>query len=273
LASTPKHPDPPSGETRSAAPPLSRFQRISLVAAILVLTGSGWSYLGYQDWAMRHMDRVDMAMPGAGSWSPADLLIVFVMWSVMMVAMMLPSAMPMLVTYRRLAGAGATRPGTVTALFGAGYVLMWTAFSAAATLAQWALHSALLISPAMRTNSLLSAALLIAAGVYQWTPVKQRCLAGCASPLQFLSRRWRSGETGALSMGVLHGAYCVGCCWVLMALLFVYGVMNIAWIAAINLYVLVEKTLPPTAWLPRVTGTLLIGWGLVLALLSLGTAA
>jgi predicted metal-binding membrane protein len=274
LASTLKHPDPASGEALSAAPPLSRFHRISLVAAILVLTASGWAYLGYQDWAMRHMDRVDMAMPGAGSWSPADLVIVFVMWSVMMVAMMLPSAIPMLAAYRRLAGAASTSPGTLTALFGAGYVLIWTAFSAAATLAQWAMHSALLVSPAMRANPLLSAALLIAAGVYQWAPLKQTCLAGCASPLQFLSGRWRGGKTGAaLWMGLLHGAYCVGCCWLLMALLFVYGVMNIVWIAAISLYVLAEKTLPPMAWLPRVTGTLLIGWGIALALLSWGMAA
>jgi predicted metal-binding membrane protein len=267
-----QRPDPPSGSGHGAAAPLSRFRRAIVVSAVLVLAGSGWAYLAYQDWAMRHMDRVDMAMPGAGPWSLADLVLVFVMWAAMMVAMMLPSATPMVLIHRRLAGAAASSPGAETAFFGAGYVLIWTVFSAAATVAQWGLHSALLISPAMRTNGLLSGALLAAAGVYQWTPLKQACLAGCASPLQFLSSRWRAGNLGALRMGMLHGAYCVGCCWLLMALLFVYGVMNIAWIAAISLYVLVEKTLPATTWLPRVTGMLLVAWGIVLTLFSLSAS-
>ncbi len=248
----------------ASAPPLSRFDRITVIACIGGLVAAGWTYLAYQDWAMRHMD--DMAMPGFGAWSPSDLTLVFIMWAVMMVAMMLPSAMPMLLIHRRLAGAAAARPGAQTALFALGYLLVWTAFGAVATIAQWALHSALLISPAIRTNAGLSGALLIAAGVYQWTPLKQTCLAGCASPLQFLSRHWRAGKIGAVRMGLLHGAYCLGCCWLLMALLFVYGVMNIAWIGAITLYILVEKLMPRTTWLPRAAGALLIGWGVALTL-------
>lgn len=241
-----------------------RIRRSILVAALVALVAASWSYLAYEDWAMRHMDLVTMAMPSAGRWSTVDFVLVFVMWAVMMVAMMLPSAVPTLRVYR---AAVSTRnekrgPDALTAVFAAGYVFAWTVFSAAATLLQSTLHGWSFVSPAMRaTTPTLAGALLVAAGVYQWTPLKRACLARCAFPLQSLTRHWRSGASGAWRMGVVHGAYCAGCCWLLMALLFVYGMMNLAWVAAIAAYVLAEKLLPTQKWLPRLAGALAIVWG------------
>ncbi len=241
-----------------------RIQRCVFAGGLLVLVVASWSYLVYQDWAMRHMDLVDMAMPGTGPWSFADFVLVFVMWAVMMIAMMLPSVLPTLRAYRAVVSTRdhERRPDTLTAVFAAGYVFTWTIFSAMATLTQSVLHTFTLVSPAMRAASpSIAGALLIAAGVYQWTPSKRACLAHCAWPLQFLLRHWRAGAPGAWRMGIIHGAYCVGCCWMLMALLFVYGMMNLAWIIAIAMYVLSEKLLPAQRWLPRLAGALLILWG------------
>ncbi len=248
-----------------------RFDRICLAAGIAALVAASWAYLVYQDWAMRHMDLVDMAMPSAGPWSPAEALWVFAMWAIMMVAMMLPSATPMLTVYRKLVAAREqrTRPAVLTALFAGGYLLVWLGFSAMATLAQWGLHQAALVSPSMiLTNAKVGAALFVVAGVYQWTPLKHSCLVGCRAPLDFLQRHWRSGAAGALSMGARQGVYCAGCCGLLMALLFVYGVMNAVWIAVITLYVLAEKLLPLGRWLPRTTGLGLVAWGLWMFLAS-----
>ena len=181
-----------------------------------------------------------------------------------MVAMMLPSALPTLRVYRAVVSTRGEKrgPDALTAVFAAGYVFTWTVFSAAATLLQSALHSLSLVSPAMRaTSPTIAGALLVAAGVYQWTPLKRACLARCAFPLQYLTRYWRDGASGAWLMGVAHGAYCAGCCWLLMGLLFVYGMMNLAWIVALAAYVLAEKVLPTQRWLPRLAGTLAVGWG------------
>jgi Predicted metal-binding integral membrane protein len=241
-----------------------RIRRRVFAGGLLALVVASWSYLVYQDWAMRHMDLVHMAMPGAGPWSSADFVLVFVMWAVMMIAMMLPSVLPTLRAYRAVVSTRnhQRRPDALTAVFAAGYVFTWTIFSAIATLTQSILHAFTLVSPAMRAASpSIAGALLIAAGVYQWTPSKRVCLAQCASPLQFLLRHWRPGASGAWRMGIVHGAYCAGCCWMLMALLFVYGMMNLAWIIAIAMYVLSEKLLPAQRWLPRLAGALLIFWG------------
>ena len=241
-----------------------RIQRSVLVAGLVTLVAASWSYLAYEDWAMRHMDLVAMAMPSAGRWSTVDFMLVFVMWAVMMVAMMLPSALPTLRVYRAVVSTRDQKPGpdALTAVFAAGYLFTWTVFSAAATLLQSALHSLSFVSPAMRaTSPTIAGALLVAAGVYQWTPLKRACLARCAFPLQYLTRHWRDRASGAWRMGVAHGAYCAGCCWLLMALLFVYGMMNLAWIVALAAYVLAEKVLPTQAWLPRLAGSLAIVWG------------
>jgi predicted metal-binding membrane protein len=242
--------------------------RLAFAGGLVVIITASWAWLGYQDWAMRHMDIAAMAMPSAGVWTWADLALVFSMWAVMMVAMMLPTATPMLLIYRRVVATrpGAASPQRLTAAFAAAYVAVWTIFSFAATLAQWGLHSGSLISSAMVvTNPIFGGALLIAAGIYQWTPLKNACLAGCRSPLGFLLNHWREGVGGALRMGAIHGVYCTGCCWLLMALLFVFGVMNLAWIVVLTAFVLTEKLLPPSRWLARISGTVLIAWGVAVA--------
>ena len=243
---------------------LVRQDRVVVVVGAAVIALLGWAYLFYQGWAMRHMDLVAMAMPSTGAWGPMDLLLVFAMWAVMMVAMMVPSATPMLLAFaaitrsRRAQGRGFV-PLWV---FLAGYLVLWTAFSLAATLAQWGLHSLALISPMMvGTSPLLGSLLLIAAGVYQWTPLKQACLRHCRSPLQFLLICWQDGTAGAFLMGLRHGAYCLGCCWLLMAVLFAVGVMNLAWIAALSVFVLVEKIIPRGFWVAKAAGLVLMGWG------------
>ena len=159
----------------------------------------------------------------------------------------------------------AARPLVPVGIFLAGYLAVWTAFSAVATLAQWGLHKAALLSPAMAaTSPYLNGGLLIAAGVFQWTPLKRMCLKGCRSPLSFLMSEWREGKAGAFIMGLRHGSYCVGCCWILMALLFVAGVMNLLWVAVIALFVMAEKTVPRGELLGHITGVALVAAGAAL---------
>ena len=189
-------------------------------------------------------------MLGLHPWTPAHGAMVLAMWVVMMVGMMLPSAMPMTLLYtavaRKAARAGA--PVAPVSAFVAGYLLAWTLFSVGATVAQWALERAALLSPMLVASSpALGCALLAGAGLYQLTPLKDVCLEHCRSPAHFIAAHWRPGALGALRMGVAHGAYCVGCCWVLMGLLFFGGVMNLLWIAAITLFVLLEKVVPSGA--------------------------
>jgi len=189
----------------------------------------------------------------------------FLMWTEMMVAMMVPTAAPMILTFAMVnrRRREQERPFVPTGIFLLGYLVVWTGFSILATLAQWGLHSAALISHAMvSTSPLFGGILLLAAGVFQWTPLKQRCMIHCRSPLSFFLTEWRDGKAGALWMGLKHGIYCTGCCWALMLLLFLLGVMNIWWIAAITLFVLAEKLLPKSAALSRASGLLLALWGL-----------
>lgn len=201
---------------------------------------------------------------GADQWGPTGVLLLFVMWTVMMVAMMVPSAAPMVLAFltvnQRRQSAG--RQYVPVGIFLAGYLAIWTAYSAVATLAQWGLHKAALLSPAMvATSPFLNGGILIAAGVFQWTPLKHRCLKGCRSPLSFLMSEWREGKAGAFMMGLRHGSYCVGCCWILMALLFVAGVMNLLWVAVIALFVLAEKSLPRGELFGRATGVAFVAAG------------
>jgi predicted metal-binding membrane protein len=186
------------------------------------------------------------------------------MWAVMMVAMMVPSASPMILTFaivnrRRIEE---RRPFVPTTVFLLGYLLVWGSFAAAATLGQWGLHTSALLTPMMRsTSDILGGALLIAAGIFQWTPLKRVCLTQCRSPLGFIMSEWREGTRGALVMGLRHGTYCLGCCWILMGLLFVAGVMNLLWVAAIAGLILVEKVAPRGQWVGRVVGLAFTGWG------------
>jgi len=243
----------------------TRVDRWTLVAGVATLVAASWAWLAYQAWSMAHMDIVAMAMPSVGRWGPADLGLVLVMWVVMMVAMMVPTAAPVVLLYQRVvAGRDASaRPVVLTGFFVAGYVLAWSLFAVAATLVQWALHGAAVLSPAMRlTGPTIGGAVLILAGVYQWTPLKHACLAQCRTPLAFLLNAWRGGKIGALAMGLRHGAYCTACCWLLMVILFVVGVMNLAWIVALTALVLTEKLLPHGERFARASGVALAAWGL-----------
>lgn len=205
-------------------------------------------------------------MPRSLPWTLTDLGATALMWSVMMVAMMLPSALPMLLLYsgaegRRRDEGGATAS---TSLFAAGYLLVWAAWSLVAATLQGALQALLLLllSPGLATTSaVLGASFLLLAGGYQLTPRKDACLAHCQSPLGFLLAHWREGSWGALRMGLHHGAYCFGCCWALMGFLFVGGVMNLLWVATLAGFVLLEKVVARGPWLSRASGLLLIAWG------------
>jgi predicted metal-binding membrane protein len=196
-----------------------------------------------------------------GSWDARYVLLIFLMWAVMMVGMMLPSAAPTLLLFATVLRKSDPRSAPVgrTYAFAGGYLLAWTAFSLAATLLQWALAEMALLSPMMITGSpTLGALILVVAGIYQWTPLKRSCLTRCRSPAVFVSRHYRAGVMGALRMGASHGIYCVGCCWALMLLLFFGGVMSLTWIAAITIFVLLEKLAPLGAQGGRLSGALLL---------------
>ena len=242
--------------------------RALVIAGLVAITLLAWAYLFYlarSGESMSGMDAAGSAMSMA--WTPVDFLLMFLMWAVMMVAMMTPSATPMLLTFaninRRRQEQG--NPYVPTGVFLSGYLLVWAGFSIAATLLQWALHSASLLSSMMSlTSPVLGGILLLAAGVFQWTPLKNACLRHCRTPMGFITNDWREGRRGALAMGLHHGAYCLGCCWALMGLLFLLGVMNLLWIAALAAFVLVEKVAPGAPWVSRITGLVLLAWGLAL---------
>jgi predicted metal-binding membrane protein len=205
------------------------------------------------------------------AWTPGHAVLMFFMWWIMMMAMMLPSASPMILLFARFNRSQREKgaPYVPTAIFALGYLLVWAAFSLVAVTAQWGLERSGLLSSMMAgTSVILGAALLLAAGVYQLTPLKYACLKHCRSPLFFISHHWRPGDWGALRMGVEHGAFCTGCCWFLMALLFYGGVMNLFWIIGLALLVLVEKVAPAGQWVGRVMGAGLIAWGGALLLVA-----
>lgn len=240
-----------------------RRERLLVTAGLLLVVALSWAYLLSGAGMMEEMG--DMLMPmSSGPWTPGHALIVLVMWAVMMAAMMLPSAAPMILLHATLARRRSERgePAVTSGAVAAGYLAVWAAFSGAATLLQYGLEQAALLSPMMQTTSrVLAGGVLVAAGLYQWTPLKQACLRHCRSPLDFVMTYWRPGARGAFAMGLRHGAVCVGCCWLLMLLLFVGGVMSLAWIAGIALFVLVEKLSPAGHWLGRAAGVLLVAWG------------
>jgi predicted metal-binding membrane protein len=208
-----------------------------------------------------------MAMPQMQAWDLVDLVFLFLMWAVMMLAMMVPSAAPMILMFTTVNRRRAEQQQAAvrTGIFLLGYLIVWTAYSALAASAQWGLHAATLLSPMMAvTSRYLGGALFIAAGIFQWTPLKEACLTTCRSPLGFIMSEWREGVGGALVMGLRHGAYCVGCCWALMALLFVAGVMNLVWVAAIAAFVLIEKVVPGGRQVSRLAGALFVVAGVLL---------
>jgi predicted metal-binding membrane protein len=250
---------------------LVRRDRTLVIVGLAAIAALAWTYTAYLAAGMAEMDmgasRAGAMMPQTHPWGVVDVLLTWIMWSVMMVAMMVPSAAPMVLLFAasdRKRGPARSPLGT-TALFLLGYLIVWAAFSAAATVLQWGLHAAALLSPMMVTTSAwLGGSLLVAAGVFQLTPMKSACLHHCRSPLHFLMGEWREGAWGALAMGVKHGAYCVGCCWVLMALLFVAGVMNLLWVAVITIFALVERIAPRGDVVGRVAGVVLVLAGLLM---------
>ncbi len=203
---------------------------------------------------------------GPAAWHPAALAALAIMWIAMMAAMMLPSATPMILLYAAIARQARARGehAASTALFALGYLAVWTGFALVATFGQTTLsHTAQLDPRATLISRIAAGALLIAAGLYQLTPWKQTCLRHCRSPMSFVITHWQGGRGGALRMGVLHGAFCLGCCWCLMLLLFVGGVMNLWWIVGLTVFVMVEKSLPGSVWIERASAAVLIGWGVL----------
>ena len=210
-----------------------------------------------------------MATAQVRSWTGVDFGLMFVMWAVMMTAMMVPTASPMILIFARVNRnrKEQDKPYASTGIFLAGYVVVWSGFALGATAAQWGLSSLALLSPMMvSTSAYLGGGLLIAAGLFQWSPIKYACLSKCRTPLGFIMAEWRDGRGGAIVMGLRHGSYCLGCCWVLMGLLFVLGVMNLLWIAALSAFVLIEKVSPRGYTVSRITGVGLVGWGLYLVI-------
>jgi predicted metal-binding membrane protein len=264
----------PVAEVRTPTPSvLERLlgrDRLAVVSGLAGAIALSWFYLVPVSRDMYGPMNGPSAWMMEGTWDARYFLLIFLMWAVMMIGMMLPSAAPTTLLFATVLRKSDPQNAPVarTYAFAAGYVLVWTAFSLAATLLQWLLARAALLSPMMTiTSSTLGALVLMAAGVYQWTPLKQACLTHCRAPADFISRHWRPGVAGALRMGASHGAYCVGCCWVLMLLLFFGGVMSLTWIAAITVFVLLEKLAPRGVQGGRLSGVLLMLAGVVVLFL------
>jgi len=282
--------------TDAALTAVLRRDRAMVVIAIVVITVLAWAYIlwlaaqmgmaGVSTAATAEGAMAGMHMPGGSgtmagmdmgaavepafrTWSVADFAFMFTMWAVMMVGMMTPSVAPMVLLYgavgRNVGASG--RPLAATGWFVAGYLSAWIAFSLAATGAQWTLTRLALLTPMMESASgIFGGMVLIAAGLYQWSPLKDTCLRQCQTPLGFLMSRggFRSDPFAALRLGAEHGAYCVGCCWVLMTLLFVGGIMNVLWIAGLTILILLEKVVPMGRLIPRVAGAVIATGGLFL---------
>ena len=254
---------------------LLRHDRLVVLAALLTLTAVCWVYVFAG--AGTGMPAIEMsALPTAtnvtghmafmepAQWTAGYAALMLWMWWVMMVAMMLPSAAPAILLFAAIDRQRQTgqAPYAPTVVFTAGYLTIWALFSVGATALQWLLEKVALMSPLMVTTStILGGALLIAAGIWQFTPLKDACLRHCRSPADVITR-WRgSGPFGPFYTGIMHGTFCLGCCWVLMLLLFYGGVMNVYWIAGLALLVLIEKIFPAGVWLSRAIGGALIVWG------------
>jgi predicted metal-binding membrane protein len=261
---------------------LFRHSRAITWIALALVCALAWLYVlmgagsGMSPWDMTtlsplpHRDAPEVAVQ-VSAWSTAMWVLMIAMWWIMMIAMMVPSAAPTILLYDKVRRAHVVnetmgespRRLASTGAFTFGYLLAWFGFAVIATLAQWALErSGLLSVTTMGSQSRWwSGAVLIGAGLYQFVPLKYACLSHCRAPAGLLVRHWRPRATGALWLGALHGAYCVGCCWALMALLFVGGVMNVAWIAVLSVLVMMEKLLRAGHWISRGVGCVLVAWG------------
>lgn len=246
--------------------------RLIVIAGLVTVIALAWAYIiagaGMTMPAMETTaSAATMAVAMPAVWTPAYAVLIALMWWIMMVAMMLPSASPMILLFatvnRKQRERGASP--VPTGIFVLAYLAVWAGFSIIATGLQWGLARTGLLSAMMTSTSLaLGGGILVAAGIWQLTPLKHACLRHCRTPLHFLAHRWRAGRVGAVRMGLEHGAFCLGCCWVLMGLLFYGGIMNLYWIAGIAAFVLLEKTIPAGHRLGSVAGIGLIAWGAVL---------
>jgi predicted metal-binding membrane protein len=252
-ASTISGADPPVGRLVVAQPWRS--------ALLLAASVAGWAALAWLALDMGH-PLAQLTMPGWSQWTLANVVAVLAMWAIMMAAMMLPSALPMTLTFVHLSTCeGEPARGR---LFVAAYLLVWIAFSAAATALQWALQALDWVDPMIvSTSRPLTVVLLLVAGAYQFSPLKKLCLARCRAPMPFLLGEWKPGPWGAFRMGGRHGVLCLGCCWALMVLLFVGGAMNIAWVAALSVAVAIEKLAPHGDRIAALLGLVLIAAGVV----------
>lgn len=242
--------------------------RALVALSIVTMCALAWAYLIYLAAGMPSMASGTVAMRMAISsdhnWALPDFAAMLLMWSVMMIAMMLPSATPMILLYEKINRKRESqgRAREPIALFIGGYLLVWVGFSVLATILNWALHTGGSLTTMMgRGTPVIAGVALLGAGIYQWTPLKYACLTHCRSPVGFLMAHWREGRWGTVRMGLHHGLYCLGCCWLLMALLFVLGVMNLLWIAALTVFVLAEKVVPRGHLLSRISGLFMITWG------------
>jgi predicted metal-binding membrane protein len=260
-----------------------RRERAIALAALLLIAALAWTWVTHEAARMAAMDmpamhgmrmsHMQMMSPAYAPWTATLALYLFVMWFVMMIGMMTPSVAPMLLLYIGVARQAATRGHRFAsaAWFCGGYLAAWAAFSLCATLAQWLLESRAMMTPAMQAaNPFIGAGVLICAGVYQWLPLKQACLSSCRAPLSFIQQHggFQSAATGSLRLGFAHGLYCVGCCWLLMLVLFVVGVMNLLWILGLAIFVLVEKLAPAAQWIGRGAGLVSIAAGLWMLVLA-----
>lgn len=265
-------------EATSLTESLLRRERWIVLSGLAAITVLSWTYIltgagtGMSARAMTIAWLFPHRMAGtplqSAGWTSGYWIIMLLMWWVMMIAMMTPSAAPVILLYARATryaqGTGQLGRSVVpAAAFAGGYLLAWFGFSLFATLLQRELERSGGISAMWMAsrNAGLSAAILMLAGVYQLSPWKHTCLNHCRAPAEFLARHRRPGRLGAVRMGIEHGAFCVGCCWLLMALLFVGGIMNVLWIAVLAIFVLLEKIAPQGRWFARVTGIILVAWG------------
>ncbi|KGK00574.1 DUF2182 domain-containing protein [Thalassotalea sp. ND16A] len=234
--------------------------RIMVLATILLCIYFSWYYMLYG---------MTMNMEPVATWTTYDIALLFLMWAIMMAGMMLPSAIPVILLVEKISQKRKQHNSNYTPpmFFSLGYILAWASYSLLITLLQWWFHHLALLTPMMDSaDATFSYAILIIAGIYQFTPFKQRCLQLCRSPLAVLNSHFKEGKLNAIYLGLHHGSYCVGCCWFLMAILFVSGVMNLTWILLLTIMVMIEKAFPKGEIMSKVFGVMLILLGLSYAL-------
>ncbi len=237
-----------------------------IIGLLLAVTVTAWSILLYQHLQMVTLPMAEMWMPPSHpwQWSLTDFAVVYGMWAIMMTAMMLPSAIPMIKAYNKASRQQYLSGWPFTVLFALGYLVIWFLFSVALTGLQWQFHGLHWLTPMMDNNNhMLAAMILMSAGIYQFTGFKNACLNHCRSPLGFLLNHWRRGKQGAIGMGLIHGSYCLGCCWSQMLIMFAVGVMNLTGMVLLTLFILIEKIAPYNDRIVnRSSGALLCLWGI-----------